>query len=57
MCASKNIKLIETANLEPEDDIKIFTDDTGKWRNFRIDHPNQLEHEIIAKQIIEQYYE
>lgn len=57
VCDSKNIKLIETANLEPEDDIKIFTDDVGKWRNFRIDHPNRLEHEIIAKQIIEQYYE
>ena len=57
VCVSKNIKLIETANLEPEDDIKIFTDDIGKWRNFRIDHPNKLEHEIIAKQIIEEYYE
>lgn len=56
LCNSKNIKLIETANLEPEDDIKIFTDDIGKWRDIRIDHPNKLEHEIIAKQIIEQYY-
>lgn len=55
-CENKNIKLIETANLEVVDDIKILTDNIGKWRS-RIAHPNKLEHEIIAKQIIEEYYE
>ena len=55
-CQIRHIKLIETANLEAVDGINIFTDDIGKWRNYRIDHPNKLEHEIIAKQIIEQYY-
>jgi hypothetical protein len=51
-----NIKLIETANLEPIDDVAIYTDTIGQWRDIRIAHPNKLEHEIIAKQIIEQYY-
>lgn len=55
-CASKNIKLIETANIEPEHDIKIFTDKIGKWRYDRVDHPNKLEHELIAKQITRHYY-
>lgn len=55
-CQSKNIKLIETTSLESVDDISIFIDNIGKWRE-GINHPSNFEHQLIAKRIIEQYYE
>ena len=49
-----NIKLIETTSMTPIDDISIHIDNIGPWRK-TLGHPTANDHQLIAKQIIEQY--
>jgi hypothetical protein len=53
-CKTYNIKLIETTSMAPVDDINIHIDNIGSWRK-TLGHPTANDHQIIAKQIIEQY--
>ena len=53
-CKNHNIKLIETTSMTPFDDISIHIDNIGTWRK-TLGHPTANDHQLIAKQIIEQY--
>lgn len=53
-CKDHTIKLIETTSMTPVDDISIHIDNIGTWRK-TLGHPTANDHQMIAKQIIEQY--
>lgn len=53
-CKNHNIKLIETSSMTSVDGISIHIDNIGSWRK-TLGHPTASDHQMIAKQIIEQY--
>ena len=53
-CKSQNIKLIETCWSDDVEGVNINMSNFGPWLS-ELRHPNKLEHELIAQDVIKQY--